>query len=130
MTSTVAVGAILSASFATSAGLLMTEEALTSSQQWTLLGILAAVLGAVWRLLNGIGNRMADSLDKHTTTVSANSDKIGAHTEKVGELVVEMRSLAAQNAVKAAMLERIDHSIERIPSVVADELARRSEKKA
>lgn len=116
----------LCAGFAASASVLLADEALTSGQQWTVLAILAAVLGAGWRLLNGIGNRMADSLDKHTATVSTNSDKIGAHTEKVGDLVVEMRSLAAQSAVKAALLDRIDHSLDKLPSNVADELARRS----
>lgn len=125
MTTTFLTSAFFSASFATGAGMVLFDETLTSSQQWTILGLLAAVLGAGWKLLNGIGNRMAEALDKHTDTVATNSNKIGEHTAKVGELVIEIRGLASQHAVKAALLERLDQSIEKIPGSVADELAKR-----
>jgi hypothetical protein len=135
MTTPFAIGAFLSAGFVSAIPVVAADETLTTGQQWTVLAILAAVLGAVWKLLDRIGTRMASSLDKHTETVSANTEKIGTHTEKVGEMVTEMRAMSAQRAMHQREQDRAHHelvaklkeSIDRVPNAVADELKQRNQ---
>lgn len=117
-------------------GAVFSDDTLSHGQQWTLIGLLAAVLAAVWKAATGIGNRMADVLAQNTKGLSEQSARVGEHTAKVGELVVELRAMAAQSAMhqresdksQSELMARLTETISRVPNQVADELQQRKQK--
>lgn len=118
-------------------GYAVAEESLTAGQTWTVVGILAAVLAGVAKLLHWVGNRFMASMDKQTdkfsSSIEKHSETVVGNTTEIGKLVGELRQLAINDSVfkqklddqREQALEKIEGAIERVPGRVADEMQRR-----
>lgn len=108
------------------AAVLAADQTLTGGQNWTLLALLAFVIGGCFALAKTIVDRFVAALDRNTAVAAS-------VTTKLSELVTELRELTVHNAAFQSRLDadreravaEIKSALDRVPDSVVNELQRR-----